>query len=275
MNLSGVWGVLSLTFKESIRAKWLILFTIVFFLLAIDIPDLVELQGHILPANYLENFLTVLVGFSLPIIPLLALPMSSTSIVDEKESGTLQYILSNPISKTEFFLGRTAGLLISTSLAVIIGFGAAAVVSYTTNLSAYSGMGVLILFSVMLNISMLALGFIISDLSKRKVTALVVALFTWLLFTALSNVTNLAIILNLEFGELAAVSLVLIDPIELAIILTTILLGEPDTAWSSLGLIAYDYFQKNTVLALSAAFVAWIAIAFAIGFIIFKRQDLS
>ncbi len=275
MNFSGIWGVFSLTFKESIRAKWLILFTVIFFLLAIDIPSLVELQGNILPADYLASYLAVLIGFSLPIIPLLALPMASTSIVDERESGTLQYILSNPISKTEFFFGRTVGLLVTTTLSVIIGFGSAAVFSYRTNYSQYSGIGYLILFAALLNMAMLALGFVISTLSRRKVTALVIGIFTWLLFTALSDVTQLAIVLNLEYGLFAAVILVLIDPIQLAIILTTVSLGYPDSNWGAMGLLAYDYFKGNMVLALSIALVAWIAIAFAIGFLLFRHQDIS
>ena len=67
-----------------------------------------------------------------PLIPLLALPMGAVSIVDERESGTLQYLLSNPVTKGEFFLGRAVGLLLATTSVIIIGFGAASVVVYTT-----------------------------------------------------------------------------------------------------------------------------------------------
>jgi hypothetical protein len=40
MNLLGVWGILSFTYREAIRTKWLIIFGIIFFLLAVNIPNL-------------------------------------------------------------------------------------------------------------------------------------------------------------------------------------------------------------------------------------------
>jgi len=275
LNLIRVWGVLSLTFKDSIRAKWLLLFSGIFFLLAINIPSLVASQAHILPRSYLSTFLSVLIPVAFPVIPLLSLPMGATTIVDERESGTLQFMLSNPISKSEFFFGRAVGLVLSTTLAVVVGFGGAAVVSYTTNFSQYSGIVLLIEYACALNMAMLGLGLIVSNLSKRKVTALVTAIFIWLLLTVLSSVDAFAIILNLKFGELAAVGLVLLDPIELSRIITVLLLGLDPDYWGNLGLIAYDFFGREMLNALSLALVSWIVILFVIGFSIFNRQDVG
>lgn len=279
MNLTGVWGVFFLTFKESIRAKWLIIFSIIFFLLAVDIPDLVATQGHILPPNYLITFLGVLISLAFPVIPLLSLPMGATSIVDDREAGTLQYVLSNPISKSEFFMGKAAGLVVATTIAVIFGFGAAAVVSYTTDFAKYPGMTYLIAFAVLLNMAMLSLGFIISDFAKRKATALVVGIFTWLFFTAFANVDQLVNVLNVRFGESTAVGLVLADPVELARILTAAQLGLCTLANASqcgnLGLYALVFFKSNTYEVILLALLAWIAGLFVIGFLIFRHQDLS
>jgi ABC-type transport system involved in multi-copper enzyme maturation permease subunit len=275
MNVSGIWGVLSLTFKETIRAKWLILFSIIFFLLAIDIPDLLANQTHILPPQYLASFLGVLVTISFPIIPLLSLPMSATSIVDDREMGTLQYILSNPISKSEFFLGRTAGLLLSTTLALVLGFGGASIFSYTTNVSQYSGIIFLITFAVMLNMSMVGLGFVISNFSKRKVTALAFAIFAWLMFTVLSSVDSLAVVLNLEFGVYPALSLVFLDPVEMARILAAVGLGLNDAQWGSLGLLSYDIFGSSMQTVLLAGLSVWILVMLAASFLVFRHQDLG
>ena len=275
MNVSGIWGVLSLTFKETIRAKWLILFSIIFFLLAIDIPDLVANQTHILPQQYLASFLSILVAIAFPIIPLLSLPMSATSIVDDREMGTLQYILSNPISKSEFFLGRAAGLLLSTTFALVAGFGGAAVFSYTTDISQYSGITFLIVYAILLNMSMVGLGFVISNFSKRKVTALAFAIFAWLMFTVLSSVDSLAIVLNLEFGVYPALSLIFLDPVEMARILAVVGLGFSDSQWGSLGLLAYDVFGTSMQTILLAGLGIWIVVMLALSFLVFGHQDLG
>ncbi|TLX97566.1 MAG: hypothetical protein E6K90_10260, partial [Thaumarchaeota archaeon] len=102
MNVSAVWAILTYTFKDAIRAKWLLVFAVVFFLLAVNIPMLVLLAARYLPPNYLQVYLTTLVGLAFPFIPLLPLPMGAATIVDERESGTLQYVMSNPISKVDF-----------------------------------------------------------------------------------------------------------------------------------------------------------------------------
>src|SRR5207245_10021031 len=97
------------------------MFTAVFFLLAINIPILVLSFVRYLPPNYLDVYLTYLLTLSFPFLPLLALPMGAVSIVDERESGVLQYLLSNPISSLEFYLGRYLGLLLSTSAFLLLG----------------------------------------------------------------------------------------------------------------------------------------------------------
>jgi Cu-processing system permease protein len=270
-----IWGVLALTFRDSIRTRWLVLFTIVFFLLAIDIPTLIAAQVQLLAADYIATFLSVLVPLAFPLIPILSLPMGATTIVDERESGTLQLMLSHPLSKAEFFVGRSVGLVIATTLAVILGFGGAGVVSYRTHLSEYSGVITMVGYAAVLNAVMLGIGLIISNLSKRKVTALVTAIFIWLLFTGLSSVDQLALILNLKFGEVASVALILFDPIELSRILTIVTLGLPATDYGNLGLIALAAFGNSMVQVLNVALAVWLVVLFAIGFFIFSLQDVA
>src|SRR5215472_13761808 len=110
MNARAIYAIFIQTFKEAIRTKWLIMFTVVFLLLAVNIPTLALLIGGYLPENYVSAFLADLVAVSFPFLPLLALPMGSTSIVDERESGTLEYIMSHPISRLEFILGKLSGM---------------------------------------------------------------------------------------------------------------------------------------------------------------------
>lgn len=270
--------MLSLTFRESIRAKWLLLFAVVFFLLAIDIPDLIAAQTGILPPGYLGTFLDVIIPLAFPLIPLLSLPMAATTIVDERESGTLQYVLSNPISKSEFFLGKSMGLLLATTIAVFAGFGAAGVVSYGAQINAYGGLDWIIWYGIVLNMAMLAMGMIVSTLSKRKVTALVTAIFLWLFFNTISSVSQLAIVVNAKFGEFAALCILFLNPIQTAQVVTSMTLNQPDTYWGTLGLISYIYYGSNVnnvVTVLDLELLAWIVGLFAIGFFLFNRQDVG
>ncbi|MFI5421538.1 MAG: ABC transporter permease subunit, partial [Nitrososphaerales archaeon] len=79
-------------FKDAIRAKWLIVFAILFFLIAINLPVIALHSGGYLPPNYLTEFIPDIVALAFPFIPLLALPMGAPAIVDERESGTMQFV---------------------------------------------------------------------------------------------------------------------------------------------------------------------------------------
>src|SRR5438552_16774409 len=101
MNVSAVWAILTYTFKDAIRAKWLLVFAVVFFLLAVNIPMLVLLASRYLPPNYLPAYLTTLVGRAFPFIRLLPLPMTSSTIVHAIASGCRQSIMPTTISTVE------------------------------------------------------------------------------------------------------------------------------------------------------------------------------
>lgn len=131
-NFIGIWGMLSFTFRESIRTKWLVVFAGLFFLIAINTPLYVLSVAYgVAPGDLISNFgLGASLTQAFPLIPLLALPFGAISIVDDRESGMLQYLLSNPITKSEFFLGRSLGLLLATSTVIFLSFGGAAVAVY-------------------------------------------------------------------------------------------------------------------------------------------------
>ena len=109
-------GVFVQTFKETVRSKWLIMFTIVFFFFAFNLQILSLQLLNIIPRNYMAQFIQIVITTSFTLIPLLPLPLGAVSIVEERESGLLQYILSTPISRGKFLLARLGGLFVATSI---------------------------------------------------------------------------------------------------------------------------------------------------------------
>lgn len=261
------------TFKEAIRAKWLLMFTAVFFLLAINIPFLVLLFAHYLPPNYLDVYLTYLITLSFPFLPLLALPMGAVSIVDERESGVLQYMLSNPISKSEYFLGRYLGLFAATTAVIVLGYGIAAGVSYNVSAARYLQVTIPMAVGAVLNAAMLGLALIASILTKRKATALGAAIFLWFLFTVLSNLGFLSIVIALSLTQESVVTLVLLNPIETARILAVSLTGGGISELGTTGLVFQNIFGKSAWIVLTDGLMGWAVGATAICFLLFKRRD--
>jgi ABC-type transport system involved in multi-copper enzyme maturation permease subunit len=275
LNRSGVMAITVFSFKEAIKARWLLIFAAVYFLIAINVPTLVLLAADYLPPDYLSSYLTTVVSLSFPFIPLLALPMGSTSIVDERESGTLQYVMSNPITKGEFFLGRALGLLFATSLVILLGFGVASAIVYSINFGAYSGVFTTLLIAGGLNMAMLELALVISCLTKRKATALGIGIFVWFFLTVISDVSVLSFVLNLSKGADAVVPVILLNPIEMTRILAILYLGGTYTDLGSTGTILAYALGNSTVPILWADLIGWVTILFAVGFLVFRHRDLA
>ena len=249
------------------------MFAVVFFLLAINVPELILLGAHILPPNYFEEYLTYLVSLSFPFLPLLSLPMGSAGIVEDRESGALQYLLSNPISKIDFLLGRMIGLLISTTAVIVAGYGVAAVITYTTNVGAYGLLGVVMLIAAAINASMLGLALIISALSKKKSTALGIGIFVWFLFTVLADLGLVGTTLTITAGPQYVLPIILLNPIETA----SILANFQFQAVADIGItghIVQVVLGSSADLVLSLTLVVWIAVMFALVFLIFRKQDV-
>src|SRR5229473_6239436 len=118
------------TFKEAIRSKWLIMFTVLFFFLAFNVPAASLLLLRLLNETYMSQFIGSMITVSFPILPLLPLPLGSTSVVEESESCVLQYILSTRISRVRFLLARFAGLFIASTSIIAMGFGGASLLAF-------------------------------------------------------------------------------------------------------------------------------------------------
>jgi ABC-type transport system involved in multi-copper enzyme maturation permease subunit len=275
MNVLGVWGILSFTYREAIRTKWLIIFGFIFFLLAVDIPDLYLAAAANLPPEYLPQNLASLISVSFPLIPLLALPMGAVTIVDERESGTLQYLLSNPVTKAEFYLGRSVGLLLATTTVIIIGFGGAAMVVYTFSVSAYSPIILIMLFAGMLNAVMLGIALIISEFSKRKATAMGVGIMVWFLLAVVSSLDQLVITVSLKLGAVAALLVVLLDPVESSRLLTVFGAGLGASQFTNSALVVQFVLRGSAFNYVLATVLLWIAVTFTIGFLVFRHQDAA
>lgn len=273
-NVLGTWGVLAFTFKDALRTKWLVVFAVTFFLLAADIPLRILADFNALPPGIRQVGFSVLLVDAFPLVPLLALPFGAVSIVDDRETGTMQYLLSNPISKFDLFLGRVAGLLLATSAVIFAGFGGAALVLYLTDAALLETVLVLMLTAALLNAAMLALALIISEMTTRRATAVGAAIFVWLLLTTALGIDTLSYAVYWKASAAAALSLVFLDPVETSRIAAveaahlnqSQIFGQSDY-------LALHFLGSNLLSVALVSVVAWFVGLTVLGFLVFSYQD--
>jgi len=123
---------------------------------------------------------------------------------------------------------------------------------------------------------MLGIALIISEFSKRKATAMGIGIMVWFLFAVVSSLDQLVISVNLRAGPVAALTIVLLDPIETARELTVYGAGLGQGQYSVGNLVALHVWgNANTYPYTFLSVMVWIVVTFAIGFFVFRHQDAA
>lgn len=127
-----------------------------------------------------------LMQLALFVVPLLALFPAVSALAGERELGTLDYLLAQPVSRDEVFAGKWSGVGAAVSLAVLAGFGSTGLVAVVRGVPA--GMvAVLLAFTLLLGVTFVSLGLWISSLLATRSRATSAGLTVWLFFLALGS----------------------------------------------------------------------------------------
>jgi ABC-type Mn2+/Zn2+ transport system ATPase subunit/ABC-type transport system involved in multi-copper enzyme maturation permease subunit len=138
-----------------------------------------------------------LMNLCLLLSPLVAVLMGAGSIAGERERGTLEHLLAQPLTRAGLLLGKHAGLLTALTLATLAGFVPAGVL-----IASAAGVGMIghyLLFpgiAALAGAAMAGVGLLISVSSRSAVQAQGTAIFAWFGFVLLYDL--------LLLGSLAA-----------------------------------------------------------------------
>ena len=169
----------------------------------------VEVTHHLVPVQsewlgtanpYMVVFRTVDVTLIVQIIlGLLALLFAHDAVCGEREEGTLQLMLANPVARDQVLAGKTIGHLAVLFVLLAVTFVVALLfvqVSPQLHLGFDEIVRVLAIFvlSALYVTAMYVVGLLLSTWAARSATALVLAVFGWLLGVAVyPNVTSFAV----------------------------------------------------------------------------------
>ncbi|MEP2780953.1 MAG: ABC transporter permease subunit [Pseudoruegeria sp.] len=145
-----------------------------------------------------------LTSLSVYLVPLIALLISFDAIAGEVERGTLPLHLTYPLSRTELLIAKLTAQLAVVAVAVVAGYGVAALSAFWSSGSlASQGLAALwrlIWTSVLLGAAFLSLGYLMSCLSRRPSGAAAMAIGLWLIAIVLYDLGLLAAIVADDGG---------------------------------------------------------------------------
>jgi ABC-type transport system involved in multi-copper enzyme maturation permease subunit len=173
-NPRSVYTIAKKEFLDNMRNRWIILLTIILFVLVIVFSYLAGGQTEDTSVfGNLQNTVIGLLSISSIFIPLIAIILGFSTISGEAESGALYIVLSYPVTRFEVLIGKLLGLGSVIVVAVLVGFGFGGIlISAAAGGEAWAGYLGFMGLAILLGFVFLSLSLCISAYCKRRVTSI-------------------------------------------------------------------------------------------------------
>ncbi len=237
---------------------------VVFTVFALAIAYFGGAQQGAVGFRSIEFTIASLVSLVIYLIPLIALVLGFDAIVGERERGSLDLLLSMPITRFELLLGKYLGLAAALAFSTIAGFGLVAVVLSTqleiNALLHYFGF---MLSSVLLGMAFLSLAVMVSVFAADRTRASGMAIALWFFFVLVFDLLLLGalVVTGGQYGGEAFPYLLLANPADVFRVLNIFSLEDVRTLYG-LATVFPPALAEPWLLGL--VMLAWIAAPLAV-----------
>ena len=265
-----------LDLKESIRSKWFLVYSLVFggMIALFFIAGITESQ--VMGFSGLSRLLLMYIQITIVILPIFILITTVRSISGDRDSHILEYMLSFPISLTQYYWGKIIGRFITVYIPVI--FAMIFAVIYGAFKGADIPWEIFFLYTGLLfalSSAFLGIAFFISSFVKSSEVALGIAFFVWIFLLAFIDIALISLMMQERFSEELIITIAMINPMEIFRV-AAISLFDPEL--TVMGPVAYyilDSISQTKFVILSIVYPVVLGIIFAFaGYKIFSKKDL-
>ncbi|MDP2893236.1 MAG: ABC transporter permease subunit [Sulfurimonas sp.] len=274
--MKNLYLIAFLDLKESIRAKWFLVYSLVFggLIALFFIAGVTESQ--VMGFSGLSRLLLMYIQITIVILPIFILITTVRSISGDRDNHILEYMLSFPISLRQYYWGKIIGRFITVYLPVIFAMILAVIYGAIKGASIpwsifflYTGL----LFS--LSSAFLGIAFFISSFVKSSEVALGIAFFIWIFLLAFIDIALISLMMQQRFNEELIIFLAMINPMELFRVAAISLFDPELTVMGPVAFNILDLMSQSVFILLSIGYPLVVGLAFAYaGFKIFEKKDL-
>ncbi|HEY9149331.1 MAG TPA: ABC transporter permease subunit, partial [Gammaproteobacteria bacterium] len=234
MEIRQVGIIAGKEFWDRIRNRWVLAVALVFTVFALVIAYFGGAQQGTVGFRSIEFTIASLVSLVIYLIPLIALVLGFDAIVGERERGSLDLLLSMPITRFELLLGKYLGLAAALAFSTLAGFGLVAVVLSTQlSLNALFHYFGFMLSSVLLGMAFLSLAVMLSVFASDRTRASGLAIALWFFFVLVFDLLLLGalVVTGGQYGGEIFPYLLLLNPADVFRILNIFSLEEVRTLY--------------------------------------------
>ncbi len=265
-----------LDLKESIRARWFLIYSFVFggLIALFFIAGITESQ--VMGFSGLSRLLLMYIQVTIIILPIFILITTVRSISGDRDSHILEYMLSFPISLSQYYWGKMLGRFTTVFLPVFLAMLIAIVYGSFMGVAIpwmifflYSGL----LFS--LSLLFLGIAFFISSIVKSSEMALGISFFVWIFLLAFIDIALISFMLQNRFNEEFIIAIALANPMEIFRVAAISLFDPELTVMGPVAFYILDTVSQPIFVLLSIGYPITLGMGFAFfGYKVFSKRDL-
>jgi Cu-processing system permease protein len=229
MEYAQVLAIAGKEFRDRIRNRWVLAVALVFTVFALVIAYFGGAQQGTVGFRSIEFTIASLVSLVIYLVPLIALLLGFDAIVGERERGSLDLLLSMPITRVELLLGKYLGLAAALTASTLVGFGSVALLLLPqldgSALFHYVGF---MFSSVLLGLSFLSLAVTVSVFAVDRARASGLAIALWFFFVLVFDLLLLGalVVTGGSYGGEIFPYLLLLNPADVFRVLNVFSLAE-------------------------------------------------
>lgn len=262
-------------FREAVQGWWVGVYAVAFAALALGLAVAGARGAGALGFMGFNRTSASLLNACLLLVPLVALALGASAISGERERGTLQVTLAQPVARWEVLAGTFLGLLAALALATAVGFGAAGfVIALLAPVIDPGRYLTLLLLVVALAGVMLAIGLWLSVVCGSRMRALGAALAVWFVLVLFFDLGVIGVTLSGALGGRGLAAALLLNPVDVTRVLAVLRLSPDLEVLGPAGAYLTDTLGTGgTAAVLTLALAAWLALPAAGAVWAFRRQD--
>jgi ABC-2 type transport system permease protein len=274
--MSALWLTARLDIVESLRARWFLIYTLVFGGIVALLFLFGLTESRVLGFIGLSRLLVTYIQLTMAILPIFVLITTVRSVAGDREAGVFEYLLSLPVSLGAWFWGKFVGRWLVVFLPVAAAMLAAVGIALVRGIEVpWTMFGYYTALLAAMALCFLGFGMLISAVARSTDMAQGAAFLLWLALLLFLDLILLGVMIQGRVAPEVAVGVALANPLQ---VFRTAALALFDPQLIVLGPSAFvilDTFGATGYMAFALAYPSALGLlAASVGYFLFRRGDL-
>ena len=272
----GTLQITSLEIKQNLRSLWFWAYSLLFggfvaIMFALGITES-QIIGFVGLGRLMVTFMQV----SMVILPIYVLISTVRSVVGDRESNVMEYILSLPVSFTGYFWGKFISKFITVFVPVFIALFGAAIWGTITNIDVpwdlFALYGALLASMIF---CFLGISMFISAVAHSQDLAVSSAFIIWLLLVAFLDLILMGVMLRFRFNPEIVIGLGMFNPLQVFRTAVLVLFDPKLTVMGAASYYILDTVSRSVFIIFAISYPIILGFVFGIfGNRNFNRKDI-